>query len=282
MSIPGVVEEGSRIAVLPRPADLPAQTRSLAAQLFAEVSQQYLEFRREYYYEEQPSLQTAPPSSAEIRQAEIARMAESTLRMLPQSVTNLPILGGLLSHLEQVADIHSLSERDRTALHNMTMSFLYGVQGGIQPWYVEWVLASAHNLSHQADPQYYLEYPWDALLYRDVMQLAQFDAAVVAQNVPVIEGEISELAGRLVRVLRDPVNTQVELAFTGPDAEERRRAFNLKTTAALALGALLAAEGARLLLQPHQARVKARSALAPLPQQLATHVQAGAASPHLT
>jgi hypothetical protein len=261
---------------------LPAQTQSLAAQLFAEVSAQYLEFRREYYHEEQPSLQTAPPSSSEVRQAEVARMAESTLRMLPKSLTNLPILGGLLSHLEQVASIHSLSEHDRTALHNMTMSFLYGTQGGIQPWYVEWLLASAHNLSQQTDPQYYMEYPWDALLYLDPVQLAQFDAAVVAQNVPVIEGELSELAGRLVQVLRDPVNTQVELAFTGPEAEERRRSFNLKTTAALALGALLVAEGARLLLQPHQARAKMHSLLAPLPPALAAHVQTGATSPQLT
>jgi hypothetical protein len=246
------------------------------------VAQEYLAFRREYYHEERPSLETVPPSHSEIRQAEIARVAEGTLRVLPQALKNLPVLGGLLDHLEQVANIHSLSERDRTALHNMTMCFLYGVQCSIQPWYVEWLLASARRLSRETDPAYYMEYPWDGLLYQDPTQLAQLDAAVAAEDLPVIEAEISSLAGRLVQVLRDPVNTQVELAFIGPDGEERRRVFNLKTTAAITIGALLVAEEARLLLQPHQPQRATQSVLAPLPPALASHMLAGAAPAHLT
>jgi hypothetical protein len=272
----------SPVAALPQPTDLAGQTAAFAAQVSAEVAQQYLEFRREYYHEEQPSLESVPPSHSEIHQAEIARLAESTLRVLPQAVKSLPVLGGLLDHLEQVANIHSLSEHDRTALHNMTMCFLYGLKGGVQPWYVEWLLASAHNLSRQKNPDYYLAYPWDALLYKDPKALAQFDAAVVAGDTAVLEGEINTLARRLVQVLRDPINTQVELAFTGPDAEERRRIFNLKTTAAIAIGTLLVAEEARLLIQPHQPHEKPHSVLAPLPPQLTAHMLPGQAAPHLT
>jgi hypothetical protein len=282
MSIPGVIGDSPHLATLPVPAGLPGQTTAFAAQVSAEVAEQYLAFRREYYHEEQPSLETVPPSHTEIHQAEIARLAESTLRVLPQALKSLPVLGGLLDHLEQVANIHSLSERDRTALHNMTMCFLYGMQGGIQPWYVEWLLASAHNLSRLANPEYYMEYPWDALLFKDPEALAQFDAAVAAGDTAVLEGEIDALAGTLVQVLRDPISTQVDLAFTGPDAEERRRVFNLKTTAAIAIGALLVAEEARLLFQPHESRQKPHSVLAPLPAQLSAHMLPGQDAPHLT
>lgn len=282
MSTPGILGDNTPLAMLPQGADLPGQTQTLAAQVFGEVAQQYLEFRREYYHEEQPSLGTAPASHTEIRQSEIARVAEGTLRMLPQALKNLPVIGGLIDHLEQVANIHSLSERDRTALHNMTMCFLYGVQGGIQPWYVEWLLASAHNLNRQADPEYYMECPWDALLFKDSAQLAQFDTAVATEDVPIIEGEIGDLASNLVRVLRDPVSTQVDLAFIGANADERRRIFNLKTTAAIAIGALLVAEEARLLLQPHQPRRPTESVLAPLPPELAAHLLGGGATVHLT
>lgn len=282
MNASGVTNSNVSVTVSAPVIGLTARTRAAADQLFAAVANQYLEFRREYYHEEHPTLQIAPPSHSEIRQTELARMAEGTLRLVPQSVKNVPVLGGLLDHLEQVANIHSLSERDRTALHNMTMSFLYGVQGGIQPWYVQWLLASAHNLSQQADPEYYMEHPWDAILYKNPDKLMQFDAAAAAGNVPVIQGEVSEIADRLVQVLRDPINTQVDLAFTGSDGEERRRVFNLKTTAALALGAVLIAEGARLLLQPHHAKGKPQSVLAPLPPQLAAHMLANPAAPQMT
>lgn len=282
MSIPSMQGSDLQVVMLPRPAALASQTQDFAAQVFAEVAQQYLAFRREYYHEEQPSLETAPPSHTEIHQAEIARVAEGTLRMLPQALKNLPVLGGLLDHLQQVASIHSLSEHDRTALHNMTMCFLYGVRGGIQPWYVEWMLATAHNLNRLTDPEYYMQYPWDGLLYKDPAQLAQFDAAVAAEDVPIIQGEINDLAGKLVKVLHDPINTQVDLAFVGPDAAERRRVFDLKTTAAIAIGALLVAEEARLLLQPHHERPTTQSVLAPLPPELSSHLQTASTTAQLT
>jgi hypothetical protein len=260
------------IAALPRPADLPGETQACAAEVSALVTQQYLTFRRNYYHEEQPSLDTPPPPQAEIRQAEIARVAETTLLMLPPVLKTLPGMGGLLAHLQQVADIHSLSEQERTVLHNMTLCFLFGTQGGVQPWYVGWLLASAHNLSRAMDPTYFMDYPWEALLYLGPEALARCDAAVATQDIPAIEETIRSLADRLIRALHDPVQTQVELAFTGPSAEERQRAFNRKTTAALTIGALLVAEEARLLLRPQSPTPALSSALPPLPPELRAHL----------
>jgi hypothetical protein len=256
---------------VPNPGELPEQTHAFAEPIFNAVAEQYLEFRRVYYHEDHPSLGTAPPSHAEIRQAEIAKLADSTLHLLPQAVKSVPIVGGFFEHLHQVADIHSMSERERLALHNMTMAFLYGIRGGIQPWYVEWLLATARNLTDATHPQYYTSFPWDALLYKDPAALAAFDRAVRTGDVAAIKREIAQLGDRLVAVLRDPIGMQPELAFTGPDAERRKTLFNLKTAAALALGAYLVAEEARALLRPHHALPAPRSMLAPLPAQLTTH-----------
>jgi hypothetical protein len=153
---------------------------------------------------------------------------------------------------------------------------LHGIKGGVQPWYVEWLLASAHNLSQVTTHQeYYMEYPWDGLLYKAPAELAAFDAAVRSGNIPAIRDEIEHLGANLIQVLRDPIRTQPELAFTGPDGERRRLFFNLQTGAALALGALLVAEEVRALLRPRRgAAGKPQSALAELPQPLAGRVVA--------
>jgi hypothetical protein len=247
MTAPVVVPERPQGVTVPNPGELTEQSRAFAEPIFSAVAEQYLEFRRIYYHEDHPSLSTAPPSHAEVRQAEIARLAESTLHLLPQAVKSIPVVGGFLDHLQQVANIHSISERERLALHNMTMAFLYGIRGGIQPWYVAWLLAAAHNLAEVTHPQYYMAFPWDALLYKGPAVLAAFDGAVRQGNIAAIEREIEQLGSRLITVLRDPVGSQPELAFTGPDAERRKTLFNLKTGAALALGAYLVAEEARAL-----------------------------------
>ena len=179
-------------------------------------------------------------------------LAESTLRVTPQAIKSIPIVGAVVQHLEQVADMHSIAEEERTALHNLAIGFLHGVRGGIQPWYMEWLLASAHNLSQVTHLDYYLEFPFDGLLYRDPAALAALDAAVRTGNIAVLRHEIDHLATRLIEVLHDPVRAQPRLAFTGPDGEHRRVVFNLKTVAGLALAAYLVTAEARHLIHPQQ------------------------------
>lgn len=251
---------------------LPGQTRAWADTVSAQVAEHYLAFRRVYYHEARPSLDTVPPAHAEIHQAEIARLADNTLRLMPAALKSLPLLGGLLAHLQQVANIHSMSERERSTLHNLTMAFLHGLHGGIQPWYVSWLLASARSLSIEQHDGYYMQFPWDALLYHDAGQLRTFEQVVTQGDIAGVEGVLERLADRLVRALDDPIAVQPELAFTGPESERRRLTFRLKTSAALALGAYLVVEEARVLLHPHEAAPELRSALAPLPPELAAQM----------
>jgi hypothetical protein len=272
MSVPARISDPQGPATIPNPSELVEQTRAFAAEIYQAVATAYLDFRRAYYHEDQPSLATVPPAHAEIRKAEIALLAEGTLRLVPQAIKSIPLVGSFLEHLEQVADMHSISEEERTSLHNTAIAFLHGVRGGIQSWYVEWNLASAHNLSSVTHPEYYFDFPWDGLLYKNPAELAAFDAAVRGGNIPAIRQQLETLGGRLIEVLRDPIRAQPELAFTGPDGERRRLVFNLKTAAALALGAYLVTAEVRLLVRPRLSEAPPRSALAPLPPQLAARV----------
>jgi hypothetical protein len=274
MRAAAIVSAPATPATVPNPTELVEQTRGYANQVFKVVASEYLAFRREYYHETEPTLATLPQPHAEIRKSELALLAESSLRLVPQAIKSIPLIGGFLEHLQRVADMHSISEDERTALHNLAIGFLHGIRGGIQPWYVEWLLASAHNLSRISNLDYYLEYPFDGLLYRDPAALAAFDTAVRTGDIAGIRREIEHLAARLMEVLRDPVRTQPMLAFTGPDGQHRRFVFNLKTAAGLALIAYLITAEVQLLVHPRQAVVP-RSALAPLPAQLATRVVDG-------
>lgn len=251
--------------------DLAAATRTFASRVYADVAEQYLAFRRVYYHDDQPALDTLPPHHAEIHRAEIALVAENTLRLIPSAVKSVPVIGGLLEHLEQVADLHSISETERTALHNMTLAFLHGTHDGIQPWYVQWLLACAHNLAGTTEPEYFMAFPWDACLYLYPDKLAAFERAVQTNDATGIERAVQDVADRLTRALKDPVEAQVAFAFTGPDSERRRMAFELKTTAAMALGAYLVAEEVRLLLHPRQPVDAPQSVLAPYPSELTVH-----------
>lgn len=252
------------------PFDLAAETRTFASQLYADVSAHYLEFRRVYYHEDTPALDTLPPRHAEIHRAEIALLAENTLRLIPPAVKSVPVIGGLFEHLERVANLHSISETERSALHNMTLAFLHGTQDGIQPWYAQWLLTSAQNLAGVTDTDYFITFPWDACLYMFPGELAAFERALQQNDTASIEHAVKGVADRLIRALRDPMEAQVAFAFTGPDAERRRVAFQLKTTAALALGAYLVTEEVRHLLHPRQPAQATQSVLAPFPPQLET------------
>lgn len=253
-------------AEAPNLSDLAEQTSAFADKIFKAVASAYLAFRREYYNEPQPSLDTLPQANAEIRKSELALLIESTMRLTPQVIKSIPLVGGFLTHLRQVADMHSIAEEERTALHTLTIGFLRGIQGGIQPWYVDWLLTSAHNLSRINDLDYYLEFPFDGILYHDPTTLAALETAVRRGDTEALEDEIERLANRLIKVLRDPVHTQPRLAFTGPNGDHRRTMFDLKTVAGLGLLAYLIAAEVRALSQPRHAGPP-RSALAPLPTQ---------------
>ncbi|HEY1390787.1 MAG TPA: hypothetical protein VGF38_19790, partial [Ktedonobacterales bacterium] len=235
---------------MPKSPELAEQTKTFAAQIFQAVASAYLDFRRDYYYEAQPSLATTPPAHAEIRKAELALFVESILRATPQAIKSIPIVGAFLRHLEQVADMHSIAEEERTALHNLAIGFLHGVRGGIQPWYVEWLLASAHNLSQITQTDYYLKFPFDGLLYHDPAALASLEAAVRTVDGAALQNEIEHLATRLIAALQNPVRAQPALAFTGPDSEHRRFVFNLMTVAGMALAAYLVTAEARHVIHP--------------------------------
>lgn len=263
------------IAEAPREtfADLASQSRAFGEQVYEEVAERYLQFRREYYREDHPSLDTLPPQHAEIHRSELALLAEQTLRLVPAAVKSVPIVGGLLDHLEHVSDIHSISEAERTALHNMTLTFLHGTRDGIQPWYAQWLLASAQRLSTVTDTDYFMAFPWDACFYMPPDDLAAYERAMRVNDITGMEAGIRRVADKLCLALKEPIDTQVTFAFTGPDADHRRERFQLKTAAALALAAILIGEEARLLLRPHVPAPSPRSVLAPLPEDLSSEAK---------
>lgn len=271
--------EISRAALVPRAAVAPsapmtAQTREVAAQLYAMVSERYLAFRREYYRESDPSLDTLPHPHSEIHQAELARVSESTLRLLPPAIKSLPVLGGLIQHLEQVADLHSISEGERTGLHNLAMTFLHGVEGGIQPWFVTWMASAAKRLSTEASPDYFMDFPWDGLMYRSPAAVAELERAIATSDVPVIVSEVTTFGDHLARALADPIHVQPDLAFTGPDADHRRVALHFKTAVALALVAYLIVAQARNLLHPPHPVAAPKSLRPAFPAQVQAHLMA--------
>lgn len=255
-----------------RAAGLAQATRDRAAELYAAVTRAYLEFRREFYHEDTPDLSRPPSPRAEIRQGELAGVCHSVLHLVPQAVHSIPLVGGFLEHLEQVADVHSISEQERSELHNMAMLFLHGVRGGVQWWYVEWLLTSAHNLAQIDGTDYYLDHPWDALLYHSPPELRRLDAAVQTGDPTALEGEIERFANRLIKALHDPIGKHSELAFTGPHADRQRQIFQLKTAAALALGAYLIVEQVQQMLHPRRASESAHRRLAPMPEEMDTTV----------
>jgi hypothetical protein len=250
MSQNNVPQQGQPVR-LPDPQRLVEQTRDAAARLYTAVAQQYLTFRRDYFHEPEPTLATPPPQSDAVQQTESGKIADRALRLMPHAVRDLPLIRELMDHLQWEVDIHTLTSRERISLHNIVLVFLYGTDGGIQPWFVEWLNQQMHSIQSVTHSKYYLAYPWHGLLYRTPDELRAFDTAVSQENILEIEREMERYAGQLITVLRDPLHTQPKLAFSGPHAEERRILFNLKTSAAVALGAYLAVEAVRDLFGQH-------------------------------
>jgi hypothetical protein len=267
-------------AAVPDPKELARDSESFAAAAYAEVAGAYLDFRRKILHEDRPSLKdqpgltTNPPASLHVERSELAILADNTLRLLPQAVKSAPILGGLLEHLEQVADMHSLTAAKCIMLNNMTMALLYGVTDGLQSWYVEWALASAHHLSQVDTDGYFFAFPWDACLYKSESELALFDNAVRSGDTGEIKRQVAQIGDRLITALRDPVQTQTQFAFTGAESEWRKMVFHLKTSAALMLAGYLVTDEARALLHPRQVKLAPTSVLAPLPPALSSRLVA--------
>lgn len=266
--------DSASTVAMPNRDQLADQTRDFAAEIRAAVLDVYLEFRRTYYHESNPSLEEPPPYSNEVQRNERAVIAHEMLRalqLLPREIQAIVLIRDLLDQLQWETDIHTLTENERSTLHNLAHIFLHGVDGGLQPWYVEWLLQAAHNLQYATDERYYLAFPWQGLLYRKPHELEAFAAAVRDGDVAGIEQEIQRLANGLIEVLRDPMNTQPKLAFSGPDGERRLLLFRLKTSAGLALGAYLAVEQINSLLHPRK-QTTISSALPPLPESLLQHL----------
>ncbi len=266
MQVVGV--EHQPINKIPNSVDLPTATHESARRLYVAVAEPYLAFRRIYYHDPNPSLATEPPQHNGVQQASLAQLADRILQGVPKVVKEIPLLGTLITHLQQLADIHSLSEQERTTLHNLTMLYLHGVKDGIQPWFVEWYLASAENLGHVTHPTYFIEFPFDGLLYLPDGDVQTLKEAVSKGQVPVLEQAIQLLGERLIGALQHPIDTQVELAFTGPEGRERRTAFDMKTAAALALGGFLVLEETRHILHPPLQAQPPTSQLAAFPPEV--------------
>lgn len=262
----------SGIPQLPANLPLAAQTQDFAARTSKNVGDQYLEFRRVYYHDSNPSLATLPPRMSHQHQTEGAKIASEALRLMPREAFAIPIVRDLLNQLQWEVDIHTLTERECIALHNLSMTYLYGIQGGIQPWFANWQLEFAHALLGVNHPDYYLAFPWHGLMYRSPEEVRAFDTAIRNGDVAGIEREVKRLGDQLVAVLREPLTTQADLAFTGPDAERRHMIFTIKTRAALALGAYLAIETARGLLRGEHKATPPQSVMQHMPPELEQHL----------
>jgi hypothetical protein len=229
---------------------LTQQTRDFGGRAAATMAQAYLEFRRTYYNESNPTLDSVPPQNNEIRRTQAGAIAERTLSLIPRAFRQLPLIRDIFNHLQWEVDIHSLTEQERIELHNLAMVFLHGVKDGIQPWYVEWVLAIAEALQQVDHPDYYLAFPWQGLFYRTPEELIAFQRAVTEGDVTRIQQVIERLGSGLTEALSDPLGVQPRLCFSGANGERRRILFTLKTDAALALGAYLAYDLARDIVSP--------------------------------
>jgi hypothetical protein len=267
----GAPPEGRPDAVT-TPEELAAATGDFASHAFDAVAREYLNYRRVFHHDPNPSLETAPPESSDSQQTEGARLAQGALRIMPREAHAVPLVRDLVDHLQWVVDIHTLTQHERTQLHNLTMVFLYGVTDGVQAWYVEWLHAAAVRLADVTHPKYYLAYPWQALLYRSPSHLEALTEAINGGSVAGIEREIQHMADQMVAVLRDPLGTQPKLAFMGRDGERRKVLFDLKTAAGLALGAYLAAETVRSLTNLGRPQVDLPRSVVDLPQAMVPHL----------
>jgi hypothetical protein len=252
---------------VPDPAGLLSATRSLASQLYNDVSTDYLQFRRTYFREQDPSLATEPPLHPSPHHDETARLAESALKAT-SVVQSVPVLSDIHSHLNRVVEIHTLTEDELLMLHNVTMVFLYGTHDGLQAWYVEYLNNTAHQLAEVTHSDYYIDFPFHGLFYIPQDDLVKFDIAIKQGDPARIAAYVQNLAQHLTTALRDPFHGQEHFSFAGPDGDRHRTIFNLKTTAGLAIGGYLALEAVRAVVSPRAAHGPAQPAIHLIPNEM--------------
>jgi hypothetical protein len=240
------------LATLTNGPQLTEQSRPVAQQLYDNVSTTYLQFRRTFFHESDPTLSTDPPLHPPAQQSETAKLAEGAIRIIPSAVKGVPLVGDIVQHLQRVVEIHTLTENELLSLHNITMVFLYGVRDGIQPWYVAYLNDAAHQLAAEAHPDYFFAFSFHGLFYETPEDLVKFDIALRQGDVATMEAYVQHIGSNLVHVLHDPYKGQEDLSFAGPDGERRKTIFNLKTTAGLAIGGYLGLEAVRALISPHK------------------------------
>ncbi|MBA3826344.1 MAG: hypothetical protein H0X24_20895 [Ktedonobacterales bacterium] len=253
---------------VPDPAGLLTATRPLASQLYGDISTDYLQFRRTYFREQNPTLATEPPLHPSPHHDETARLAETALKAIPGVVQSVPLLGDIYGHLHRVVNIHTLTENELLMLHNVTMVFLYGTRDGLQAWYVEYLNNTAHQLADVKHGEYYIEFPFHGLFYIPPEDLVKFDIAIKQGDPARIAAYVQNLAEHLATALRDPFHGQEHFSFAGPDGDRHRTIFNLKTTAGLAIGGYLALEAVRSLVSPHTASGPAQPAIHLVPPEM--------------
>src|SRR5207302_4209553 len=121
--------DGTSDVAMPNRAQLAGQTRDFAARIRAAVLDVYLEFRRTYYHESDPSVEVQPPHSNEVKRNERAVIAHEMLRalqLLPREIQAIVLIRDLLDQLQWETDIHTLTENERSTLHNIAHIFLHG------------------------------------------------------------------------------------------------------------------------------------------------------------
>src|SRR5579871_827657 len=99
-----------------RPLTLAEATRPAAQQIEAKVAQAYLDFRRTYYHDANPTLDSIPAHSDEVVRTEEGTIANETLRFVPKMIRDLPLLRDMINHLQWEIDIHTLTEQERIEL----------------------------------------------------------------------------------------------------------------------------------------------------------------------
>ncbi len=250
------------------PAALLVETRPLANQLYSAVSADYLQFRRTFFREQDPSLATEPPLHPPPHHDETARLAETALKAIPSVVQSVPLLSEIYTHLHSVVDIHTLTENELLTLHNMTMVFLYGTRDGLQAWYVEYLNDAAHQLAEVQHNDYYIHFPFHGLFFIPQDDLLKFDIAIRQGDHAQTASYVHSMGERLVTVLRDPFHGQEHFSFAGPNGERHRTIFNLKTTAGLAIGGYLALEAVRAVISPHSPSGPPQAAIHLIPPEM--------------
>jgi hypothetical protein len=252
-------------------SNLAERTHADIQKTYETVLKEYLNYRHVHYHEKNPSIETDPTPVNTVHRGGIVPLAENALKIIPQDIRNIPVIGGLLVHLEDVIDLNTFAEDERRGFHDLTVVYLLGIQDGIQPSFVQWYLDMARKLQQPVHPRYYFAYPWEGLLYLNPEKFIAFSKAIQTGDASTIKNQIIDLGNRIIDTLRDPMKAQSTLAFSGPNEQARRRNFHMKTTTAVVVGTVVAFGVARAVIQRNPSSNPGPSIMTPIPQDILAH-----------